>query len=64
MEKGLNNLLIKWKKGNKEVTWNELQNFCIENKDENIIAVAQTGMGKTEAGLLWIGDTKGFLYYP
>lgn len=64
MEKGLNNLLIKWKKGNKEVTWNELQNFCIENKDENIIAVAQTGMGKTEAGLLWIGDTKGFFVLP
>ncbi|MCS4472575.1 CRISPR-associated endonuclease Cas3'' [Clostridium botulinum] len=64
LEKGLNNLLIKWKKGNKEVTWNELQNFCIENKDENIIAVAQTGMGKTEAGLLWIGDTKGFFVLP
>lgn len=37
--------------------------FCIENRDENIIAVAQTGMGKTEAGLLWIGDNKGFLYF-
>lgn len=64
LEKGLNNLLIKWKKGNKEVTWNELQNFCIGNKAENIIAVAQTGMGKTEAGLLWIGDTKGFFVLP
>lgn len=64
LEKGLNSLLMEWKKDNKEATWNELQNFCIENKDENIIAVAQTGMGKTEAGLLWIGDTKGFFVLP
>lgn len=64
LENGLNNLLIKWKKGTKEATWNELQNFCIENKDENIIAIAQTGMGKTEAGLLWIGNTKGFFVLP
>ena len=64
LENGLENLLTKWKKGNKEAKWNELQNFCIENKDENIIVVAQTGMGKTEAGLLWIGDTKGFFVLP
>ncbi|QBD87289.1 CRISPR-associated helicase Cas3' [Clostridium tetani] len=64
LENGLKDLLIKWKKGTKEATWNELQNFCIENKDENIIAIAQTGMGKTEAGLLWIGNTKGFFVLP
>ncbi|CDI49495.1 CRISPR-associated helicase/endonuclease Cas3 [Clostridium tetani] len=64
LENGLKDLLMKWRKGNKEATWNELQNFCIKNKDENIIAVAQTGMGKTEAGLLWIGDTKGFFVLP
>ncbi|WP_320047446.1 CRISPR-associated helicase Cas3' [uncultured Ilyobacter sp.] len=44
--------------------WNELQNFCVEKKDENIIVVANTGMGKTEAGLLWIGDNKGFFILP
>jgi len=44
--------------------WNELQNFCIENRDENIIAIANTGMGKTEAGLLWIGNNKGFFILP
>ncbi|BDR83836.1 ATP-dependent RNA helicase [Clostridium tetani] len=64
LENGLNNLLINWKRVNKEATWNELQNFCMENRNENIIAVAQTGMGKTEAGLLWIGDTKGFFVLP
>lgn len=44
--------------------WNELQNFCKNNSNENIIAVANTGMGKTEAGLLWIGDNKGFFILP
>jgi len=44
--------------------WNELQNFCIKNRDENIIAIANTGVGETEAGLLWIGDNKGFFILP
>lgn len=44
--------------------WNELQQFCIKNTDENLIVVANTGMGKTEAGLLWIGDHKGFFVLP
>lgn len=44
--------------------WNELQHFMIENKNENVIAIAQTGMGKTEAGLLWIDNNKGFFILP
>ncbi|WP_347916057.1 CRISPR-associated helicase Cas3', partial [Clostridium saudiense] len=44
--------------------WNELQKFALENKNENIIAIAQTGMGKTEAGFLWMGNTKGFFVLP
>lgn len=64
LEDSLDNLLNKWKENNKEASWNELQRFCIENRDENIIAIAQTGMGKTEAGLLWIGDNKGFFILP
>jgi len=44
--------------------WNELQNFCSENTNQNIIVIANTGMGKTEAGLLWIGDNKGFFILP
>ncbi len=47
-----------------EYKWNELQEFCIKNSDQNIIAVAQTGMGKTEAGLLWIGNHKGYFVLP
>lgn len=64
LEKSLNSLMKRWQSENKGSDWNELQKFCMENKDENIIAVAQTGMGKTEAGLLWIGDTKGFFVLP
>lgn len=45
-------------------SWNDLQNYLIENRNENIIVVANTGMGKTEAGLLWIGDNKGFFVLP
>lgn len=64
LNQSLENLMGKWKVENKNANWNELQKFCIDNKEENIIAVAQTGMGKTEAGLLWIGDTKGFFALP
>ncbi|HAN10257.1 MAG TPA: CRISPR-associated helicase/endonuclease Cas3 [Clostridiales bacterium] len=44
--------------------WNDLQNFMINNRENNVVVVAQTGMGKTEAGLLWIGDNKGFFTLP
>lgn len=43
---------------------NEMQRFCLERQDENIMVVGQTGMGKTEAALLWIGDHKGFIFLP
>ncbi|WP_300384234.1 CRISPR-associated helicase Cas3', partial [Clostridium sp.] len=64
LENSMENILEKWRKDNNEACWNELQKFCVENKGENIIAVAQTGMGKTEAGLLWIGNNKGFFILP
>ena len=43
---------------------NELQKYMMENNNENIIAVASTGIGKTEAALLWIGNNKGFFTLP
>lgn len=64
LEEGLKELLEKWRENNNEASWNKLQEYCIENRDENIIAIAQTGMGKTEAGLLWIGNNKGFFVLP
>ena len=58
----LEGMMAVWKQKNPESKWNELQKFCMENREENIIALAPTGMGKTEAGLQWIGDWKGFFY--
>lgn len=60
----LENLLDSWKSNNENASWNELQDFCKRNSEENIIVVAQTGMGKTEAGLHFIGDNKGFFILP
>ena len=60
----LDNFINKIKAKNKNADWNELQQFCIKNREENIIAIAETGMGKTEGGLLWIGDNKGYFVLP
>ena len=57
LEKFLKNIL-------KKNDWNDLQNFMIQNRNENVVVVAQTGYGKTEAGLLWIGNNKGFFTLP
>jgi len=64
LESSLEHLLKKWKDRNPKSEWNELQEFCKNRKEENIIAVAQTGMGKTEAGLHWIGNNKGYFILP
>lgn len=64
LEAGLAQMMNEWQKKKKDSCWNELQEFCIENREENIIALAPTGMGKTEAGLLWIGNHKGFFILP
>lgn len=64
LNSGLENLLKKWKISNANSNWNELQQFCRTNTNRNIMVVAQTGMGKTEAGLHWIGDNKGFFILP
>lgn len=61
---GLDHLLEKWRSENTDSNWNELQQFCKENTNKNIVVVAQTGMGKTEAGLHWIGNNKGFFILP
>lgn len=64
LNSGLDNLLKKWKIENDNSNWNELQQFCRSNTNKNIVVVAQTGMGKTEAGLHWIGNNKGFFILP
>lgn len=51
-----------WRSG--KFQYNTLQEFCIVNRNENIMVTAPTGMGKTEAGLLWCGDNKCFFVLP
>ena len=41
-----------------------LQQFTLEHQNKNLILTAQTGMGKTEAALLWAGDKKTFFTVP
>ena len=64
LEQGLENCMRKWQRKNPNVKWNSLQRFCMEKQDQNIIAIAQTGMGKTEGGLWWIGNHKGYFVLP
>ena len=42
----------------------DIQKFLLEHQHENNVVVASTGIGKTEAGLLWIGNHKGFFTLP
>jgi len=44
--------------------WNDMQKFAKQNSDSNMILIGSTGLGKTEASLLWIGDSKGFYVLP
>lgn len=41
-----------------------IQEYMLENKDKNLIVTASTGIGKTEAALLWAGKQKLFYTLP
>ncbi len=56
--------LENFKKNLKIFEWNQMQRFMVENRKQNVVLKAQTGLGKTEAGLLWIGNSKGFFTLP
>lgn len=64
LEEGLESLLKSWQEKNKEANWNDLQIYMMKNRDKNVIIIAETGYGKTEAALIWIGNNKGFFVLP
>ena len=64
LELALNKLLNEFKEKDESADWNDMQKFCKENSDKNIIAIADTGMGKTEGGFLWGGNNKIFFVLP
>lgn len=43
---------------------NELQRFSKENSNNNLIVIGSTGVGKTEASLLWSNSDKTFFTLP
>ena len=60
----LENVKAKWKEKDIHSDWNELQRFAMVHTNQNVMMIAQTGMGKTEAGLHWIGNHKGYFVLP
>jgi len=42
----------------------DLQEYALKNKDENLLITASTGMGKTEAALIWSNNEKTFFTLP
>ncbi|MGB9874268.1 MAG: CRISPR-associated helicase Cas3', partial [Hydrogenobacter sp.] len=50
-------------RNNKNANLNELQNFVLSNRKDNLLIVASTGAGKTEAGFIFL-ENKGFFTIP
>lgn len=43
---------------------NDIQNFASDNSNNNILVIGSTGIGKTEAALLWSNGAKTFFTLP
>lgn len=59
-----NDFLLEKLESSRTFEWNELQLFALNHGEQNLIAIAPTGSGKTEAGLLWAGNHKCFFILP
>ncbi|MBK2002006.1 CRISPR-associated helicase Cas3' [Listeria ivanovii subsp. londoniensis] len=64
LQESMEHQLANFRKKNAAADWNLLQKYMLQHQNENVIVIAETGMGKTEAGLLWLGNNKGFFTLP
>lgn len=66
LQEALQDFIVRLQSKNKQkkIAWNEMQEYCRANQESNLLVVAQTGMGKTEGALNWIGNQKGFFILP
>lgn len=66
LENNMTRMLEKWKKQSADefADWNPMQNYAHEHQNDNLLVLGQTGLGKTEAGLRWIGNHKAFFTLP
>lgn len=55
---------LRKEKADPMIDWNDIQKYVLEHQENSLVVIGQTGLGKTEAGLLWIGDNKGFFTLP
>lgn len=44
--------------------YREVQRYMLNYQNENLVVISYTGSGKTEAALLWIGESKAFYTLP
>lgn len=57
-------VLNKWREKDPKAKWNSLQEWTGQHRNESIVVIGQTGLGKTECALRWISDDKGFFLLP
>lgn len=58
------NILENWQQKNSMASWNELQKWTYNHRNENIVVIGQTGEGKTEGALRWLANEKAFYVLP
>lgn len=48
----------------KNARYNDLQNWTYNHRNQSIVVIAQTGLGKTESALRWFDTNKAFFVLP